>query len=125
MRYQQGYYGGGYYPYPAHYAYYPTKQPAYSVPKKPIWPLALALIGILLIAYGFVATPKIDPQLKKYAALYPDANISAIVFCDPCIGIEGEPLGAGKVMVMGSAQEIIQMENEPGIKQIRFLGKID
>jgi len=118
-------YYGGYYPYPPHYSYYPARTPPYQVPRKPLWPLALVLLGILLIAYGFISVPKLDPQIKRYAALYPERVIAAVVFCDPCVGIEGEILEEGKVMVIGEAAEIAEMANEPGVKQIRYVEKID
>jgi len=121
--YERSYYGG-YYPYPPHYSYYPPRF-TYLVPKKPLWPLALIAVGILLIAYGITSLPKLDPGVKKYAALYPEKTISVLVFCDPCSGIKGERVGEGKIMVVGKAKEVIELKDYPGVKQIRFLGVID
>ena len=61
-------YYGGYYPYPPHYSYYPARTPPYQVPRKPLWPLALVLLGILLIAYGFISVPTHGSQ-KTTAAI--------------------------------------------------------
>ena len=91
-----------------------------------MWAVALALLGIILIAYGvFFSTPKIDPQLERYAELYPNATLSAVVFCNPCIGIEGEFIGEGKMLVTGKPFDLLALAEDPRVKQIRFLGKIE
>ncbi len=122
--YQQRYYGN-YYPYPPNYSYYPQKGKPYALPKKPLWPIALVVVGILLIAYGFVFLPKMDPQIKKYAALYPDRTMAAIVFCNPCTGIEGENVGSGKVLVIDKAVDILDLASNPGVRQVRYLKLMD
>ncbi len=123
--YAQGVYRAGYYPYPPSYAYYPTRSFPYKSRKSELlYPAILIIAGLLLIGYGFVRVEKLDPQISRMVALNPDAEIAAVVFCDPCTAVDGESLGGGKVMVVDKAVNVRLLAEAPGVKQVRMVGKL-
>lgn len=123
--YQQQAQRGGYYGYPPSYAYYPTRQYPYGPAKKSmLYPGLLVLAGLLLIGYSFVQVEKLDPQISRIAAIDPEMEIAAVVFCDPCSAVDGDALGSGRVMVVDEAVNIRLLSDMPGVKQVRMVGKI-
>ena len=113
------------YPYPPGYSYYPTRNHPYASQKKPWYPLVMILAGILLIAFSFIHIEKIDPKISRMAAIDPDSEISAVIFCDPCSAISGgETLSSEKKFITDTAKNINNMVNLPGIIQIRMVGSI-
>jgi|GEM_PF-3367655 len=125
--YAQAAYRAGYYPYPASYSYYPTRNQPYagkSVASKLLYPLIIGLIGLLLIGYSFMNIEKLDPQISKLAAINSDTEIAAVVFCEPCTAVNGDPIGSGKVMVVDDALSVKLMAGLPGVKQVKLVGRV-
>jgi hypothetical protein len=123
--YAQGAYRAGYYPYPPSYSYYPTRSFPYGSKKsKLLYPAVLVLAGLLLIGYSFVQVEKLDPQISRIAAINPEMEVAAVVFCDPCTAVDGDSLGAGRVLVVDEAVNIRLLADMPGVKQVRMVGKI-
>ncbi len=116
-------YSYGRYAYPASYSYYPTRR-IYNTKKKNYYPLLVLALGIAIAVYGLASLPKVDPELQRQATLNPDAEIAALVFCNPCNGIDGQSVGTGKMMVVGTALKVRQLSSISGVKQIKLLGPI-
>lgn len=126
QRYQQQARRGGYYGYPPSYAYYPTQNyPHGGAPKKNLmYPGILVLAGLLLIGYSFVQVETLDPQIARISAIDPEMEIAAVVFCDPCSAVDGDALGAGRILVVDEVVNIRLLSDMPGVKQVRMVGKI-
>ena len=116
---------GGYYAYPPLYSYYPTRSVPYAGKKKNLlYPAILVLAGLMVIGYSFVQVEKLDPQIARIAAIDPEMEIVAVVFCDPCSAVDGDALGSGRVMVVDEALNVKLLSEMPGVKQVRMVGKI-
>ena len=125
--YAQPQYRAGYYPYPASYSSYPSKTAHYGKRtnnSKLLYPIILVLAGLLLVGFSFMNVEKLDPQISRIATVSPDMEIAAVVFCDPCTAIDGDPLGLDKVMVVGDALSVRQISNLPGVKQVKLVGRV-
>ena len=125
--YTQAPYGGGYYPYPASYSSYPSKLAHYgghAGTSKLLYPIILVMAGLLLVAFSFMSIEKLDPQISRIATVSPDMEIVAVVFCDPCTAINGDPIGLDKVMVVDDALSVRQISNLPGVKQVKLVGRV-
>ncbi|MBR9680473.1 MAG: hypothetical protein GOU98_01455 [Candidatus Altiarchaeota archaeon] len=124
--YAQAAYRAGYYPYPASYASYPTRTPPYGTQptSKLLYPIIIALVGILLVGYNFINVEKLDPQLARLATISPDLEVAAVVFCDPCSAVQGDNLGGGKVMVVDDALSVKLIADLPGVKQVKLVGRV-
>lgn len=119
---QQSY---GKYAYPASHSYYPTKsRNQYTSKKKNYAPLLIVILGLAIAAYGFVSMPKVDSELESLVRLKPNVEVAAIVFCNPCSGIDGEDVGLGKIMVIDTATAVKQLSLLPGVKQVKLLGQL-
>ncbi|HDR53270.1 MAG TPA: hypothetical protein ENN60_01165 [archaeon] len=116
-------YGVRRYPYPASYAYYPTRT-QYQTQRRNYYPLLIVALGVMLAVYGLVSMPKLDPELKALADTSPDQEVAALVFCNPCTGVDGERVATGKLMVVDAAEDLTRLVLLPGVKQVRFLGKV-
>ena len=66
-----------------------------------------------------------ESYLEMMAALHPDTEVAALVFCNPCSGLDGESVGTGKVMIVDTAYEIKQLSLIDGVKQVKLLGSLE
>ncbi len=120
--YQQQYYAAprGYYPYPANYAPYSPKQPyrAVRVNSRLLYPALLVLLGIAIAGFGLVRVEKVDGRLLR---LPPSTEVAAVVFCEPCAGINGERVAPGKVVVVDRVDRLVALGNLDSVRQIQYL----
>jgi hypothetical protein len=114
----------GRYPYPASYAYYPTRNYPYKMNRKPLYPLALVVVGIIFVVFGFMNIEKLDPKISRLAISSPDSEIVAVVFCDPCVAVRGELISSDRRMIVDTALDISNMVDLEGVKQIKMVGAV-
>ena len=122
-QYQQRVPARGYYGSSPQYSYYPRHP--YAVPKKPIWPLLISVLGIALLIFSLISVPLIDPKLIDLAKTNPTDELAGVAFCDGICAIDGEIVGTNKYLVVGTAADLIDLTELENVKQVKFLGMLD